>query len=76
MLDLPHNGRERGGKFSPYGAFPYSFAHDTNAVTIFGADGSAQDVPLQDKRAIARAVLEAVVQRLPNPDQNQESQDQ
>lgn len=53
------------------------FAHDTNAVTIFGADGSAEDVPLQDKRAIARAVLEAVLQRLPDPDQDhQESQEQ
>jgi phosphopantothenoylcysteine decarboxylase / phosphopantothenate---cysteine ligase len=36
------------------------FEHDTNAVTILGADGSAQDVSLTDKRAIARAILDAV----------------
>ncbi len=41
------------------------FAHDTNAVTIFGADGSAVDVSLTDKSAIAAAVLHAVVDRLP-----------
>ena len=42
------------------------FAHDTNAVTIFGSDGTAQDVPLTSKNAIARAVLAAVAERLPN----------
>ncbi|MEO6318163.1 MAG: bifunctional phosphopantothenoylcysteine decarboxylase/phosphopantothenate--cysteine ligase CoaBC [Acidimicrobiales bacterium] len=36
------------------------FEHDTNAVVILGADGSAQDLPLTDKRAIARAILDAV----------------
>jgi phosphopantothenoylcysteine decarboxylase/phosphopantothenate--cysteine ligase len=36
------------------------FEHDTNAVVILGADGSAQDVPLTDKRAIARVILDAV----------------
>ncbi len=36
------------------------FEHDTNAVVILGADGSAQEIPLADKRAIARAVLDAV----------------
>ena len=33
------------------------FEHDTNAVTIFGADGSEVVVALSDKRLIARAVL-------------------
>ena len=46
------------------------FAHDTNAVTIFGSDGSAQVVPLSSKDAIARAVLAAVVDRLPSESQN------
>ncbi len=41
------------------------FAHETNAVTIFGSDGSIEEVPLNDKRAIARAVLTAVLERLP-----------
>ncbi len=36
------------------------FEHDTNAVVILGADGTAHDVPLTDKRAIARAILDAV----------------
>jgi phosphopantothenoylcysteine decarboxylase/phosphopantothenate--cysteine ligase len=33
------------------------FEHDTNEVVILGADGSVQDVPLADKRVIARAIL-------------------
>jgi len=37
------------------------FAHDTNAVTIVTAAGMDHDVALSDKRAIARAVLDAVV---------------
>jgi phosphopantothenoylcysteine decarboxylase/phosphopantothenate--cysteine ligase len=36
------------------------FEHDTNAVVILGADGSSADVPLSDKRAIARAILDAI----------------
>jgi phosphopantothenoylcysteine decarboxylase/phosphopantothenate--cysteine ligase len=36
------------------------FEHDTNAVVILGADGSSTDVPLSDKRAIARAILDAI----------------
>lgn len=36
------------------------FEHDTNAVVILAADGSAQEIPLTDKRAIARAILDAV----------------
>jgi len=37
------------------------FEHDTNAVVLLGADGSREDVPLADKRAVARAVLDAVL---------------
>jgi phosphopantothenoylcysteine decarboxylase/phosphopantothenate--cysteine ligase len=36
------------------------FEHDTNAVVILGADGSATEVPLSDKRAIARAILDRI----------------
>ena len=39
------------------------FQHDTNAVTIVSADGLVHNVPLTDKRAVARAVLDAVVAR-------------
>ena len=37
------------------------FEHDTNAVTILCASGSEHEVPLSDKRAIARAVLDVVL---------------
>jgi phosphopantothenoylcysteine decarboxylase/phosphopantothenate--cysteine ligase len=37
------------------------FEHDTNAVVLLRADGSREDVPLSDKRVIARAVIDAVV---------------
>jgi phosphopantothenoylcysteine decarboxylase / phosphopantothenate---cysteine ligase len=47
------------------------FAHTTNAVTIFGADGSVREVPLSDKSAIARAVLDEAVARLPETESNQ-----
>jgi phosphopantothenoylcysteine decarboxylase/phosphopantothenate--cysteine ligase len=36
------------------------FEHDTNAVVILDAHGGALEVPLTDKRAIARAILDAV----------------
>jgi phosphopantothenoylcysteine decarboxylase / phosphopantothenate---cysteine ligase len=36
------------------------FDHDTNAVTIFGADGTITPVPLSDKSAVADAVLDRV----------------
>ena len=43
------------------------FEHDTNAVTILGADGTSIEVPLCDKRAVATALLDAVVAlRLPD----------
>ena len=36
------------------------FEHDTNQVVLVRADGIDQDVPLSDKRAVARAVIDAV----------------
>lgn len=36
------------------------FQHDTNAVTLLRADGSAVSVALTDKRSIAKAVLDTV----------------
>jgi phosphopantothenoylcysteine decarboxylase / phosphopantothenate---cysteine ligase len=40
------------------------FAHDTNSVIVLAGDGSEQNVPLTDKRLVARAVLDAVAARL------------
>ncbi|HEX7097500.1 MAG TPA: bifunctional phosphopantothenoylcysteine decarboxylase/phosphopantothenate--cysteine ligase CoaBC [Acidimicrobiales bacterium] len=37
------------------------FEHDTNAVVIFGADGSEVEVPLSDKHEVASAVLDAAL---------------
>jgi phosphopantothenoylcysteine decarboxylase/phosphopantothenate--cysteine ligase len=37
------------------------FEHDTNQVLIMSGSGIERDVPLSDKRAVARAVLDAVV---------------
>ncbi|HUP85059.1 MAG TPA: bifunctional phosphopantothenoylcysteine decarboxylase/phosphopantothenate--cysteine ligase CoaBC [Acidimicrobiales bacterium] len=37
------------------------FEHDTNSVILLSADGAEQDVPLSDKREVARAVLDRVV---------------
>ncbi|MBW3556070.1 MAG: bifunctional phosphopantothenoylcysteine decarboxylase/phosphopantothenate--cysteine ligase CoaBC [Actinobacteria bacterium] len=37
------------------------FDHDTNQVILLHADGRVQDVPMSDKREVARAVLDAVV---------------
>jgi len=36
------------------------FEHDTNAVVILAADGTAVEIPLTDKRAVARAILDQV----------------
>jgi phosphopantothenoylcysteine decarboxylase/phosphopantothenate--cysteine ligase len=38
------------------------FAHDTNAVTLIRPDMSPTTVPLSDKRAVAAAVLDSVMQ--------------
>ena len=43
------------------------FEHDTNEVILLRADGTVQDVPLSDKREVARAVLDAVVSLRSNP---------
>ena len=37
------------------------FGHDTNKVSVLLADGQEIDVPLGSKRAVAEAVLDAVV---------------
>jgi phosphopantothenoylcysteine decarboxylase/phosphopantothenate--cysteine ligase len=39
------------------------FEHDTNQVVILDADGTAREVPLANKRAVARAVFSAVLDR-------------
>ena len=39
------------------------FEHDTNRVVILNADGTEREVPLADKRAVARAVFNAVLDR-------------
>jgi phosphopantothenoylcysteine decarboxylase/phosphopantothenate--cysteine ligase len=38
------------------------FEHDTNEVVILSAGGGARNVPLTDKRSVARAVFDAVVE--------------
>jgi phosphopantothenoylcysteine decarboxylase/phosphopantothenate--cysteine ligase len=37
------------------------FDHDTNAVSILGADGSTQHIALTSKNAVANAVLDSVI---------------
>lgn len=43
------------------------FEHDTNAVLILGASGSQVEVPLTGKRAVANAVLDAIVAERTRP---------
>jgi len=50
------------------------FDHETNAVVILDADGGAMEVPLTDKREVARVVLDAALavhttNRSPNGDE-------
>jgi phosphopantothenoylcysteine decarboxylase/phosphopantothenate--cysteine ligase len=40
------------------------FDHDTNAVVILDADGSATEIPLTSKNAVANAVLDRVIDHL------------
>ncbi len=40
------------------------FDHDTNAVVILGADGTATEIPLTSKDAVANAVLDRVIDHL------------
>ena len=39
------------------------FEHDTNQVTLLFADGTSYEVALRDKRAVAREVFDAILQR-------------
>jgi phosphopantothenoylcysteine decarboxylase/phosphopantothenate--cysteine ligase len=41
------------------------FDHDTNAVTLLSADGSASTLSLRTKQEVARAVVDAACARLP-----------
>ncbi len=66
--DLEHNARQKlTGKHldlivaNDVAAPGVGFAHDTNAVTIYSADGRATAIPLADKRVIADAICDAVV---------------
>ena len=43
------------------------FDHDTNAVTIFGADGTVSSVPLAAKTAVADALVDRIVTLLRPP---------
>jgi phosphopantothenoylcysteine decarboxylase/phosphopantothenate--cysteine ligase len=43
------------------------FEHDTNSVVIMHADGTEREVPLADKRVIARSVFDAVINRRQQP---------
>jgi phosphopantothenoylcysteine decarboxylase/phosphopantothenate--cysteine ligase len=43
------------------------FEHDTNEVTIFGADGSKEALPLTSKQEVAGIVLDAVARLLRPP---------
>jgi phosphopantothenoylcysteine decarboxylase/phosphopantothenate--cysteine ligase len=43
------------------GAPGVGFEHDTNAVVLVRVDGIEQDVPLTDKRSVARAVVDQLV---------------
>jgi phosphopantothenoylcysteine decarboxylase/phosphopantothenate--cysteine ligase len=38
------------------------FQHDTNAVTLLRAGGVSTEVPLTDKRSVARAILECIAE--------------
>ena len=44
------------------------FETETNHVTILGGDGSRREVPMQDKRGVADAILDAVEPRLARRD--------
>ena len=44
------------------GAPQVGFQHDTNAVTIVRSDGVVRNVALTDKRSVARAILQCVVE--------------
>jgi len=43
------------------------FAVDTNAVTIYGDDGSVVEIPTMAKRQVAERIIKEVVKRLGTP---------
>jgi phosphopantothenoylcysteine decarboxylase/phosphopantothenate--cysteine ligase len=43
------------------------FEHDTNRVTLVFANGTARDVPLADKRHVARTIFDAILELRSNP---------
>jgi len=45
-------------------AHQVGFDHDTNAVTVFGSDGTCREVPLTSKLEVAHAILDSVIDRL------------
>jgi phosphopantothenoylcysteine decarboxylase/phosphopantothenate--cysteine ligase len=45
-------------------AHEVGFDHDTNAVTVFGSDGTCREVPLTSKLEVAHAILDSVIDRL------------
>jgi phosphopantothenoylcysteine decarboxylase/phosphopantothenate--cysteine ligase len=49
------------------GAEGVGFAHETNAVTIFHRGGARTEIPLQSKRAVARAILRSTFPLLSTP---------
>jgi phosphopantothenoylcysteine decarboxylase/phosphopantothenate--cysteine ligase len=50
-------------------AHQVGFDHDTNAVTVFGSDGTSREVPLTSKLEVAHAILDSVIDRLGGPRQ-------
>jgi phosphopantothenoylcysteine decarboxylase / phosphopantothenate---cysteine ligase len=42
------------------------FAHDTNQVTLLFDNGTARDVPVTGKRAVAREIFDAILERRSN----------
>jgi phosphopantothenoylcysteine decarboxylase/phosphopantothenate--cysteine ligase len=43
------------------------FEHDTNAVTLLSADGTAREVPLTGKRDVARELFDVILERRSKP---------
>ncbi len=58
------------------GAPGTGFDHDTNTVTMLGADGNRLEVGLTSKSAVAHAVLDAVVALLPGEPLRRDSPDE
>jgi phosphopantothenoylcysteine decarboxylase/phosphopantothenate--cysteine ligase len=43
------------------------FEHDTNKVTVFAAAGEERELPLADKRTVAAAIFDEVLEKRSNP---------